>query len=95
MVVSKVHWPVVIGLPLLIGSPILPLVTFGFQRNPDVAGNRRSGVRKHVWLIAIDYHTVAGTAGTECKGDQRSKRARQSESRTDSDGLTETQGQGT
>ena len=46
---------------------------FGFRRNPDVAGNGGSGGQKHVWLIAIDYHTVAGTAGVECKGDRRSK----------------------
>ena len=59
-----------------------------------MAGNRRSGGWEHIWLIAIDYHTVTGTAGAECKGDQRSKRARQSESRTDSDGLMETQEQG-
>ena len=44
-------------------------VTCGFQRNLDVAGNRRSGGLEHVQLIAIDYHTVAGTAGAECKGD--------------------------
>ena len=44
-------------------------VMFGFQRNPDVAGNGRSGGREHVRLIAIDYHTVTGTAGVECKGD--------------------------
>ena len=44
-------------------------VMFGFLRNPDIAGNRRLGVWKRVWLIAIDYHTVAGTAGVECKGD--------------------------
>ena len=69
-------------------------VTFGFRRNPDVAGNGRSGGREHVWLIAIDYHTVAGTAGEECKGDQRSKRARWSESVLDSDSLTEIQGRG-
>ena len=50
--------------------------------------------QKHIWLIAIDYHSATGTAGTECKGDQRSKRARWSESGTDSDGLTETQEQG-
>ena len=56
-----------------------------------MARHRRSGGQKHVWLIAIDYHTVAGTAGAECKGDQRSKRARRLESRTDSDGLMETQ----
>ena len=48
-------------------------VTFGFRRNPDVAGNGRLGGRKRVRLIAIDYHTVAGTAGVECKGDRRSK----------------------
>ena len=52
------------------------------------------GGREHVWLIAIDYHTVAGTAGVECKGDRRSMRARQSESGMDSDSLTETQEQG-
>ena len=63
----------------------------GFRRNPDIAGNGRSGGREHVWLIAIDYHTVTGTARVECKGDQRSKRARQLESRTDSDSLMETQ----
>ena len=67
---------------------------FRFRRNPDVAGNGRSGGRKCVRLIAIDYHTVAGTARVECKGDQRLKRARWSESRMDSDGLTETQGRG-
>ena len=48
-------------------------VTFGFQRNLDVAGNRRSEGRKHVRPIAIDYRTVAGTAGAGYKGDQRSK----------------------
>ena len=37
-----------------------------------------------VWLIAIDYHAVTGTAGTGYRGDRRSKRARQPESRTDS-----------
>ena len=57
-----------------------------------MAGHRRLGGQKRVWLIAIDYHMVAGTAGAECKGDRRSKRARQSESRTDSDSLMETQG---
>ena len=31
------------------------------------------GGRKHIRLIAIDYRTVAGTAGAECKGDRRSK----------------------
>ena len=56
-----------------------------------MAGNGRSGGWERVQLIAIDYHTVAGTAGVECKGDRRSKRARQSESGTDSDGLMETQ----
>ena len=49
-------------------------VTFGFQRNPDIAGNRGSEGQKRVQLIAIDYRTVAGTAGVECKGDRRSKR---------------------
>ena len=48
-------------------------VTFGFQRNPDVARNGGSGGRKRVWPIAIDYRTVAGTAGAECEGDRRSK----------------------
>ena len=67
---------------------------FGFQRNPDIARNGRLGGRERVQLIAIDYHTVAGTAGVECKGDQRLKRARRLESGTDSNGLTETQGQG-
>ena len=46
---------------------------FGFRRNPDIAGNGRLGGCKHVRPIAIDYHTVAGTAGAECKGDRRSK----------------------
>ena len=46
-----------------------PIVMFGFRRNPDVAGNGRSGGWECVWLIAIDYHTVAGTARVECKGD--------------------------
>ena len=49
------------------------IVTFGFQRNPDVAGNGRSEGRKRVWPIAIDYRTVAGTARVGCKGDRRSK----------------------
>ena len=48
-------------------------VTFGFLRNPDVAGNGRSEGRKRVRPIAIDYCTVAGTAGAGCKGDRRSK----------------------
>ena len=43
------------------------VVMFGFRRNPDVAGNGRSGGRKCVWPIAIDYCTVAGTAGAGCK----------------------------
>ena len=38
-----------------------------------MAGHGRSGGRKRIQLIAIDYRTVAGTAGAECKGDQRSK----------------------
>ena len=59
-----------------------------------MAGNGRLGGQERVQLIAIDYHTVAGTAGAECKGDQRSKMARQLESGTDSNGLTETQEQG-
>ena len=67
-------------------------VTFGFRRNPDMARHGRSGGRERVQLIAIDYHTVTGTAGAECRGDRRSKRARQSESILDSDGLAETQG---
>ena len=67
-------------------------VTFGFQRNPDMAGNGRSGGWEHVQLIAIDYHTATGTARTEYKGDQRPKAARRLESRTDSSSLTETQG---
>ena len=69
-------------------------VTFRFLWNLDVTGNGRSRGRERVQLIAIDYHTVAGTARAECKGDQRSKKARRSESGTDSDGLTETQGRG-
>ena len=48
-------------------------VTFGFRRNPDVAGNGRSEGQKRVWPIAIDYCTVAGTAGAGCKGDRRLK----------------------
>ena len=48
-------------------------VTFGFQRNLDVAGNGGSGGWKRIRPIAIDYRTVAGTAGAEYKGDRRSK----------------------
>ena len=48
-------------------------VTFGFRRNPDVAGNGGLGGWKRVRPIAIDYRTVASTAGVECKGDRRSK----------------------
>ena len=48
-------------------------VTFGFLWNPNVAENGRSEGRKRVRPIAIDYHTVAGTAGAGCKEDQRSK----------------------
>ena len=59
-----------------------------------MAGNRRSGGRECVQLIAIDYHTAAGTAGAECKGDRRSKMARRPESVPDSGGLTETQERG-
>ena len=59
-----------------------------------MARHRRSGGRKRVRLIAIDYHIVAGTAGVECKGDRRSKAARRPESGMDSSGLTETQGRG-
>ena len=40
---------------------------FGFRRNPDVARNRGSGGRKRVRPIAIDYHTVAGTARADAK----------------------------
>ena len=58
-----------------------------------MARNGRSGGQERVWLIAIDYHTVAGTARAESKGDRRSKAARRPESGTDSSGLTETQGQ--
>ena len=58
-------------------------VTFGFRRNPDVAGNGRSEGRKRVRPIAIDYRTVTGTAGTRC---QRSKSASRLESGTDSGG---------
>ena len=32
-----------------------------------MARDERSGGWEHVWLIAIDYHTAAGTAGAECK----------------------------
>ena len=49
------------------------VVTFGFRRNPDVAENGRSEGRKRIRPIAIDYRTVAGTAGVGCKGDRRSK----------------------
>ena len=45
----------------------LHTVTFGFRRNPDVARDKRSGGWEHVQLIAIDYHTAAGTARVECK----------------------------
>ena len=57
-----------------------------------MARNRRSGGQEHVQLIAIDYHAATGTARTEYKGDQSLKAARQLGSRTDSGGLTETQG---
>ena len=40
---------------------------FGFRRNPDVAGNGGSGGQKRVRPIAIDYRTVAGTAGADAK----------------------------
>ena len=53
-----------------------------------MAGNGRLGGWEHVWLIAIDYHAATGTAGMECKGDQRSKMARQLESGMDSGSLT-------
>ena len=49
---------------------------------------QKVGGWEHVRLIAIDYHAVTGTAGMGYRGDQRSKRARQPESRTDSGGLT-------
>ena len=42
-------------------------VMFGFRRNPDVAGNRGSGGWKCVRPIAIDYCTVAGTAGADAR----------------------------
>ena len=61
--------PLVEGQPISFTWMFLQTVTFGFQRNPDVAGNGGSGGRKHVRPIAIDYRTVAGTAGAECKGD--------------------------
>ena len=51
-----------------------------------MARNRRSGGQECVQLIAIDYHAATGTAGTECKGDQRSKMARWPESGIDSSG---------
>ena len=84
-------------LPSLDTQTMLDLwlsVTFRFRRNLDIAGNRRLGGQECIWLIAIDYHTVTGTASVECKGDQRSKRPRQLKSRTDSDGFTETQERG-
>ena len=59
-----------------------------------MAGHGRSGSREHIQLIAIDYHAATSTAGAESKGDQRLKAARRPEPRTDSGGLTETQGQG-
>ena len=80
--------------PLSVGANYCISVMFGFLRNPDVTGNGRSGGQERIQLIAIDYHTVTGTAGMECKGDRRSKKARRSESGTDSDSLTETQGRG-
>ena len=48
-------------------------VTFRFRRTLDVAGNGRSEGQKRVRPIAIDYCTVAGTAGAGYKGDRRSK----------------------
>ena len=62
--------------PLYPNTPSLLFCTFvtsGFLQNPDVAGNGGSGGQKRVRPIAIDYRTVAGTAGAECKGDRRSK----------------------
>ena len=50
-----------------------PCVTFGFRRNPDVAGNGGLGGWKRLRPIAIDYRTVAGTARAECRGDRRLK----------------------
>ena len=32
-----------------------------------MAGDKRSGGQKHIWLIAIDYHTATGTARAEYK----------------------------
>ena len=48
-----------------------------------MAGDKRSGGWEHVWLIAIDYRSATGTAGTRC---WRSKSASQPESGTDSSG---------
>ena len=45
----------------------------GSEVRPDVAGNGRSEGQKRVRPIAIDYRTVAGTAGAGYKGDRRSK----------------------
>ena len=58
---------------VLVGWVMLMGITFGFRRNLDVARNGRSEGQKRVQPIAIDYHTVAGTAGAECKGDRRLK----------------------
>ena len=55
-------------IPIQIAESV-HIVMFGFQRNPDMARHGRLGGWKRVRLIAIDYHTVAGTAGVECKGD--------------------------
>ena len=47
-----------------------------YVRIPKESGRcqkRRVGGRKRVRPIAIDYRTVAGTAGVEYKGDRRSK----------------------
>ena len=43
--------------------------------------------RKHVQLIAIDYHAATGTARMGYRGDQRSKMARWPESVPDSGSL--------
>ena len=68
-----------------------------YMRIPKESGRGREqkvGGQECVWLIAINYHTVTGTARVGCKGDRRLKRAGWSESIPDSDGLTETQERG-
>ena len=81
-------------LPHSIIIQLYTINTYAISVCNNMAGNRRSGGWEHVQLIAIDYHTVAGTAGAECKGDQRLKMARWPESGTDSNSLTETQERG-